>query len=540
MKLFYLTLIWNFALACVTVASQWGEEWKEEWNGEPWVVRVQGHDQIIEHAKTVWEWANDHSMHSITRNAREAFGELCDKLPFNPSSYLPPFKLTLHNYLKIDGCYVFIYPFSPAENNATNKKPSFSAWVVMDPKGHVLWAFHWYYSSSYKFPWISAIHDRNHELDIWRSSNREASLHKFPYDEYYNKRKDSRPISLRIRDKDRVVYLLDSKTGVPRQLYVYSRSSCALAVYSQGVGIGYGQYPVKIDTLDWDFGAWRQYAHQTPEELEKLEHILGKFIDLQMNPESNPASFRQEIEKILPKAGKLAKAYHAEQAKRREYIGTVYEQCSQLIGGLFPKLEGDALSRLASVGNDDIRAFLSALNLPLNRFYPDAYIDAQFQVPYCTERWIKKIWKGTVDIYNEEESCRKRSFRCTLVPENTGRPVRIAYSIAEYATENLCRKCLADRWFWRPFQSFKKSRESVKDLLRHTRINPGLVGEYDLASAPLINYRGVIVPESETSSIVFRRGNTIVALISSDPHYSVLSLAKKIDHALKNIYASQK
>ena len=51
-----------------------------------------------------------------------------------------------------------------------------------------------------------------------------------------------------------------------------------------------------------------------------------------------------------------------------------------------------------------------------------------------------------------------------------------------------------------------------------------------------MNYRGMIIPESETATIIFRRGNTIVALVASDPHYSVLSLAKKIDQELKKIY----
>lgn len=512
------------------------ETWQKEWNGDPWTTSVQGNDQTLIHAKTVWEWANNKSYHSVDRNAREAFGELFDKLPFNSSVYPPPFKLKLYNYLKIDGCYIFIYPLPPTDTNTTPSESPLYAWVIMDTEGHVLWAFHWYYSSSYEFPWIMAIHNHRYELHIRRPSGKIIADDVDPYDQYYNRKWDRRPIALRIRDKDRVVYLLDSKTGTPRQLYVYSKKACALAVYSQGIGIGYGQYPVKIDTMDWDFGAWQQYTHQTPEELERLERILGKFIDIQMNPESNPASFRQEIEKILPKARQLAKAYHAEQAKRREHIRAVYGQCSKLIRGILPEFKKDQLSRLTPFRQDDIQAFLQALNLPLNRFYPDAYIDAKFQILYCTERWIKKIWKGNIDIYNEEDWCRKRSFRCTLIPENTGRSVRIACSIAEYATENLCREGLADRWFWKPFAPDEESGDSVENVLRRTRINPGLVGEYDLASILRMNYRGVIIPESETSSIVFRRGNTVVALISSDPHYSVLPLAKKIDQALKKIY----
>ncbi len=529
MKLFYLALTWKFSLACMAFDSPWKNEWQEEWNGEPWVVRVQGRDQAIEHAKTVWEWANDQPLHSITKNAHETFGELCEKLPFKSSLYRPPFKLKLHHYLKIDGYYLFVFPFLPTDKNTTPAKTPISAWIVMNTEGHVLWAFHWYYSSSYEFPWICAIQDQCLTLDLWRSETRKASLHEFPYDEYYHKRKDGRPVSLRTRNTDRVVYLLNSKTASPRQLYIYSKGGCALTVYSSG----------KIDTLDWDFKAWRQYTHQQPEELEQLERILGKFIDIQMNPLSNPASFREEIEKILPKARKRAKAYHAEQAKRREHIRAIYQQCSKLIGDLFPEFKIDELSPLAPFRDKDIRIFLKAVNLPLNRFYPDAYIDAKFQAPYCTERWIKKIWKGDIDVYDKESCCRKRSFRCTLIPENKGRPARIAYSIVQCATENLCREALADRWFWKPFDSHGTRKDSVENILNHTRIKPGLVGEYDLASTLRMNYRGVIIPESETSAIVFRRGNTVVALISSDPYYSVLPLAKEIDQALKKIYTYQ-
>lgn len=528
MKLFHLILLWNFFLTCVASASPWGHAWKEEWNGEPWKVRVQGDRQTIEHAKTVWEWANVQSMYSIVKNAHEIFGELCDKLPFKPSPYVPPFKLKIHNYLKINDFYLFISPSISSHYNCAPIKPPDYAWIVMNAEGHVLWAFHWYYSSSYEFPWVSAIQDQYITLDIWRSYTREVMLRESPYDEYYNKREDGRPVSLRIRDNDRAIYLLNPKTKVPKQLYVYSKGTCALSVYS----------PAKIDTLDWDFKAWQQYTHQTPEELKQLEKILGKFIDIQMNPSSKPASFRQEIERILPKARELAKAYHAEQAKRREHIRAVYQQCSKLIGNIFPEFKIDQFSPLTSFRNNDIRAFLQALDLPLNRFHPNAYVDAKSQIPYCTERWIKKIWKGDTDIY-QEDWCRKRSFRCTLIPENTGRPVRIAYSIVQCATENLCREALGDRWFWRPFAPDKDPKDSVENILRHTRIRPGLVGEYDLASTLRMNYRGVIIPESETSSIVFRRGNTVVALIASDPHYSVLPLARKIDKALHGIYTQR-
>lgn len=519
MKLIYSIFGWTGYMAAIALATPWQQEWKDEWKGDPWTVFVQGNRQTIIHAKTVWEWAHVRHRHSIDRTAQEAFGELYDTLPFNSSQYLPPFKLDLHNYLKIDGLYVFIAPPISAYYTEAPVEPPDYAWVVMNAEGHVLWAFHWYYSSSYEFPWIKAIHDRRRALDIWRLQTRKNTV---DYDEYYNRKPEGLPISLQIRSRDRVVYALDAHTQQYKQLYIFSKGACALAVYSLA----------RMNTLDWDFNAWEQHLYQTQEELELLEQVLGKFIDIQMNSSSKPQSYQREIEAILPRAGQLASQFHLQQTTRKKNIESVYDYFSKVFGQIFPTFEPDYISPLSPVRDEDRREFLRELNLPLNRFHPNAWIDVTCQVSYCTERWIKKIWKGYLKV-DEPNKCQKRSFLCTLMPESRGRTVSIAYAISEYASENLCREALADRRFWRPFN---EPKESLQDTLRHTRINPGLVGEYDLTSTLRMNYRGVIIPESDTSSIIFRRGNTVVALIASDPNYSVLPLAKKIDQALKNIY----
>ena len=500
-------------------ASPWVKAWKKEWNGEPWLISVEGEEQCLLHSKSVKEWADQRPFlgHPFdrARNAEELFGPLIKQLPLQPGTYDPPFKKIPHPYLKLEDATVFMAPLARLDGDP---KPF---WIVMDAGGHVLFTFHWCYSSRYEFPLVFAA---VRVEDLLRFN--------YPYPatrRLYPNFKDrdfpppfKQPASLVQRAKDRVLYALDPKTKQPIRLYMYNKGGCTV----------YAAPSEELATLDWSSSYWNQHVRQTPEEIARLERILEQFIDFQMKSRIAPADCRKEIELLLLKGRIRGNLFHQEREKERQKYFQLLEWSYRLIAGTLPQYEQDSLHYLSTCKKEDIQALLHAWHLPLNRFHPDARIDVKSQVFYCTERWIQKIWKGEIRIYETDWS-RKRSFRCTLVPENKGRNTCIAYSIVECSTENMCREALADRRFWRPFNEHE---ESMEEILLHTRVNPGLVGEYDLASVLRMNYRGVTIPESETSTIIFRRGNTIVALVASDPHYSVLPLAKKIDQALKKIY----
>ena len=500
-------------------ASPWVKTWDKEWDGVPWLICVEGEEQYLLHSKSVKEWADQRPFlgHPFdrARNAEELFGPLVNQLPLQPGTYDPPFRRTLHPYLKLEDAFVFQ---ATLESSDGDPKPF---WIVMDRDGHVLFTFHWCYSSRYEFPLVFA-------------AAREENLLRFNYPYPSSRRlypnfKDEdfpppfkQPTSLVQRAKNRSLYALDPKTKQPIRLYIYNKGACVV----------YASPSAELATLDWSSSYWNRHVRQTPKEIERLEAILDQFIDFQMDSKAAPADCRKEIELLLIKGRERGRLFHQEREKERKQYFQLFGWCHQLIAGTLPQYQQESLHYLSLAKKEDIQSFLLPLNLPLNRFYPDAKVDVKCQVPYCTERWIQKIWKGKIQIY-ETDWRQKRSFRCTLIPDNTGKNIRIAYSIVECSTENMCREALADRRFWRPFNEHE---ESVEEVLLHTRVHPGLVGEYDLSSSLRMNYRGMIIPESETATIIFRRGNTIVALVASDPHYSVLSLAKKIDQELKKIY----
>ena len=90
-------------------ASPWVKTWEKEWDGEPWLICVEGEEQYLLHSKSVKEWADQRPFlgHPFdrARNAEELFGPLVNQLPLQPGTYDPPFRRTLHPYLKLEDAF---------------------------------------------------------------------------------------------------------------------------------------------------------------------------------------------------------------------------------------------------------------------------------------------------------------------------------------------------------------------------------------------------------------------------------------------------
>ena len=82
------------------------------------------------------------------------------------------------------------------------------------------------------------------------------------------------------------------------------------------------------------------------------------------------------------------------------------------------------------------------------------------------------------------------------------------------------------------FYDPRNTERDPKDVAASTVIKPGKVGDFDLGCGPVLGPDGALVKGSEQSAVYFLRGNTAVMVLSIDPGYSVLGMARKLDAAL--------
>lgn len=83
------------------------------------------------------------------------------------------------------------------------------------------------------------------------------------------------------------------------------------------------------------------------------------------------------------------------------------------------------------------------------------------------------------------------------------------------------------------FYDPRNTKRDPKDVAASTVIKPGKVGDFDLGCGPVLGADGALVKGSEQSAVYFLRGNTAVMVISTDPGYPVLGMARKLDAALR-------
>lgn len=83
------------------------------------------------------------------------------------------------------------------------------------------------------------------------------------------------------------------------------------------------------------------------------------------------------------------------------------------------------------------------------------------------------------------------------------------------------------------FYDPRNTKRDPRDVASATVVKPGKVGDFDLGCGPALGPDGALVKESEQSAVYFLRGNTAVMVLSTDPGYSVLGMARKLDAALE-------
>ncbi len=83
------------------------------------------------------------------------------------------------------------------------------------------------------------------------------------------------------------------------------------------------------------------------------------------------------------------------------------------------------------------------------------------------------------------------------------------------------------------FYDPRNTKRDPRDVAAATVVKPGKVGDFDLGCGPVLGPDGALVKGSEQSAVYFLRGNTAVMVLSTDPGYSVLGIARKLDAALE-------
>ena len=118
---------------------------------------------------------------------------------------------------------------------------------------------------------------------------------------------------------------------------------------------------------------------------------------------------------------------------------------------------------------------------------------------------------------------------CGKLEEAMERGARVEILVA-YARS---RKEAMDLLLRLRFYDLLNTKRDPRDVAAATVVKPGRVGDFDLGSGPVLGSDGALVKGSDQSAVYFLRGNTAVMVLSTDPGYSVLGIAKKLDTALQ-------
>lgn len=138
---------------------------------------------------------------------------------------------------------------------------------------------------------------------------------------------------------------------------------------------------------------------------------------------------------------------------------------------------------------------------------------------------LKLIWKK--NIYQQEENTQGVFVRLG------DREKCIFILVMRFATKEEAKARLVQYRYVNPKDiSQTISFLSEKNVKAQTKVNPRLVGEFDLSLKHQFDASGSIIPKSNESALYFQRGETAVMVVSQDPKASVLELAKQIDQVL--------
>jgi hypothetical protein len=125
-------------------------------------------------------------------------------------------------------------------------------------------------------------------------------------------------------------------------------------------------------------------------------------------------------------------------------------------------------------------------------------------------------------VYTELEPCGK-------LEETMEHGARVEILVAHARSRKEAMELLLKLRFYDP----RNTQRAPKDVAASTVIKPGKVGDFDLGCGPVLGPDGALMKGSEQSAVYFLRGNTAVMVLSTDPGYPVLGMARKLDAALQ-------
>lgn len=143
--------------------------------------------------------------------------------------------------------------------------------------------------------------------------------------------------------------------------------------------------------------------------------------------------------------------------------------------------------------------------------------------------WLKEVWnKGKVEVVSEREN----GLMARLHTDDEDSDKADVWLFVGYCqSQAVAMKELFSRRLQKTPD--KSEQWSWDDEVATVAVNPFKIGDYNLGKHGVMGDFGGIIPSSNESAIFFVNGNTVVALISMNPSYSVLSLAEQINKRLE-------
>lgn len=145
--------------------------------------------------------------------------------------------------------------------------------------------------------------------------------------------------------------------------------------------------------------------------------------------------------------------------------------------------------------------------------------------------WLKTVWKeGTVDVVDEREN----GIVARLHGEERNSGKGDVWLFVGYCQS---QAVVMNELYSRRLQKTpdKPAQWSWDDEIETIVVNPVKLGDYSLGRRGILGDFGGIIPLSNESALFFVNGNTVVALVSMDPSYSVFSLAEQINKRLESV-----
>lgn len=141
---------------------------------------------------------------------------------------------------------------------------------------------------------------------------------------------------------------------------------------------------------------------------------------------------------------------------------------------------------------------------------------------------VDKLATGKLKVM--ETSGEEDGFKATL----GSRSERIHYTIVHQFNRNLAINTVLDfRALDHMLHRWDHKVQTDQEVIKYSIINPGWVGDFDIATKARLGRDGAVVFGSEKSAIYFTRGNTAVSIVSENPYFNVLPMARLVDEELK-------